>query len=226
MAVDEKRIITCEAVLFDLDGTLIDTIDDIGDAANRVLAKRGFPVHPVSSYYRFVGEGVRALFSRALPEEKRNEALIGACLAEFVEDYRHNYDVKSKPYAGIPEMLDALSTRGLRLAILSNKPDLLAKDCVTSLLPDWNFEAVFGERASVPRKPDPQGALEIAEKLAVPPSNFLYVGDTPIDMKTAVAAGMFSVGVSWGFRPVEELRESGARAIVHEPIRLLDLIPR
>ena len=117
-----------EAVLFDLDGTLIDTVDDIGDAANRVLSSRGFSIHPISTYYQFIGEGVKVLFTRALPQEKRNEDLINTCLKEFVEDYRRNYNVKSKPYDGIAEMLDALNERNLKLAILSNKPDSLTRD--------------------------------------------------------------------------------------------------
>ncbi|MBW1753474.1 MAG: HAD hydrolase-like protein, partial [Deltaproteobacteria bacterium] len=144
-----------EAVLFDLDGTLINTVDDIGDAANRVLSNRGFPIHPISTYYQFIGEGVKVLFTRALPQEKRNEDLINTCLKEFVEDYRHNYSVKSKPYDGIAEMLDALNERNLKRAILSNKPDPLTRDCVASLLSNWDFDVVFGQRTSVPRKPDP-----------------------------------------------------------------------
>jgi phosphoglycolate phosphatase len=213
-----------EAVLFDLDGTLIDTVDDIGDAANRVLSNRGFPMHPISTYYQFIGEGVKVLFTRALPQEKRNEDLINTCLKEFVEDYRRNYDVKSQPYDGISEMLNALNVRGLKLAILSNKPDPLTKDCVTSLLSNWDFDVVFGQRDSVPRKPNPQAALEIAEKLSISPSDFLYLGDTAIDMKTAVSAGMFPVGAAWGFRPLKELKENGARVIIGKPIQLLDLI--
>jgi len=213
-----------EAVLFDLDGTLLDTVDDIGDAANRVLSNRGFPIHPISTYYQFIGEGVKVLFTRALPKEERSEDLINTCLKEFVEDYRRNYDVKSKPYDGIPEMLNALSERNLKLAILSNKPDPLTKDCATSLLSNWDFGVVFGQRDSVPRKPNPQAALEIAEKLTISPSNFIYLGDTAIDMKTAVSAGMFPVGVAWGFRPVKELKENGARVIIDKPIQLLDLI--
>jgi phosphoglycolate phosphatase len=213
-----------EAVLFDLDGTLIDTVDDIGDAANRVLSNRGFPMHPISTYYQFIGEGVKILFTRALPQEKRNEDLINICLKEFVEDYRRNYDVKSQPYDGISEMLNALNVQGLKLAILSNKPDPLTQDCVTSLLSNWDFDVVFGQRDSVPRKPNPQAALEIAEKLSISPSDFLYLGDTAIDMKTAVSAGMFPVGAAWGFRPLKELKENGARVIIGKPIQLLDLI--
>ena len=213
-----------KAVLFDLDGTLIDTVDDIGDAANRVLSNRGFPMHPISTYYQFIGEGVKVLFTRALPQEKRNEDLINTCLKEFVEDYRRNYDVKSQLYDGISEMLNALNVRGLKLAILSNKPDPLTKDCVTSILSNWDFDVVFGQRDSVPRKPNPQAALEIAEKLSISPSDFLYLGDTAVDMKTAVSAGMFPVGAAWGFRPLKELKENGARVIIGKPIQLLDLI--
>lgn len=213
-----------QAVIFDLDGTLLDTVEDIGDAANRVLSGIGFPIHPISSYRQFIGEGVKVLFTRALPEGQRNEGLLVACLKEFIEVYSQNYNVKSKPYDGIPELLDALSTRGIKLAILSNKPDSLTQDCVTSLLPNWDFEVVLGQRASVPRKPDPQGALEIAEKLTILPANFLFLGDTPIDMNTALSAGMFSVGAAWGFRPVKELKENGARAVIDKPIELLDLI--
>ena len=213
-----------EAVLFDLDGTLIDTVDDIGDAANRVLSNRGFPMHPISTYYQFIGEGVKVLFTRALPQEKRNEDLINTCLKEFIEDYRRNYDVKSQPYDGISEMLNALNVRGLKLAILSNKPDPITKDCVTSLLSNWDFDVVFGQRDSVPRKPNPQAALKIAKKLSISPSDFLYLGDTAIDMKTAVSAGMFPVGAAWGFRPLKELKENGARVVIDKPIQLLDLI--
>jgi len=213
-----------EAVIFDLDGTLLDTVDDIGDAANRVLSNRGFPTHPISNYYQFIGEGVKVLFTRALPEEKRNEDFINACLKEFIEDYSCNYNVKSKPFDGIPELLDELGTMDLKLAILSNKPDPLTKNCVTSLLSNWDFKVVFGQRNSIPRKPDPQAALEIAEKLKISPPEFLYLGDTAIDMKTAVSAGMFPVGVAWGFRPVEELEENGALAIIDIPIQLLDLL--
>ncbi len=121
-------------------------------------------------------------------------------------------------------MLNALNMQGLKLAILSNKPDPLTKDCVTALLSNWNFGVVFGQRDSVPRKPNPQAALEIAKKLSISPSNFIYLGDTAIDMKTAVSAGMFPVGVAWGFRPVKELKENGACVIIDKPIQLLDLI--
>jgi phosphoglycolate phosphatase len=213
-----------KAVLFDLDGTLIDTVDDIGDAANRVLSNRGFPTHSISTYRLFIGEGVKMLFARALPEESRTQDLINACLKEFIEDYRYKYNVKTKLYDGIPELLDILKLRGLKLAILSNKPDLITKDCVAFFLSEWDFDVVLGQHDSIPRKPDPQGALELAQRLAIPPSNFIYLGDTGIDMKTAVSAGMFPVGVLWGFRSLKELKENGARVIIDEPMQLMDLM--
>ena len=213
-----------KAVLFDLDGTLIDTVDDIGDAANRVLSNRKFPTHSISTYRLFIGEGVRMLFTRALPEEDRNQDLITTCLKEFIEDYRYNYNVKTKLYDGVPELLDMLTQRGLKLAILSNKPHPITKDCVAFFLSQWDFNVVLGQHDSIPRKPDPKGALEVAQRLAILPSKFIYLGDTAIDMKTAVSAGMFPVGVLWGFRPLEELMKNGARIVIDEPMQLMDVI--
>jgi phosphoglycolate phosphatase len=213
-----------EAVLFDLDGTLIDTLEDIGDAVNRSLSKKSFPTHDLSTYRKFVGDGSRTLMERALPKEHRNDKNIDACLKEYVEDYSRNYNVKSKLYFGIPNLLDRLKAKGVKLAILSNKPDAMTKTCVNAFLSKWDFDVVFGERDSVPRKPNPQGALEIAKKMSIPPSNFLYLGDTATDMKTAVSAGMFPVGVLWGFRSSKELKENGACAIIDQPLAVLDLL--
>ena len=215
---------TYKAVLFDLDGTLLDTVDDIGDAANRVLLDKGFPIHSMSTYRLFIGEGVRILFTRALPEESRNPEIINACLKEFIEDYRCNYNVKTKPYPGVPELLEILKLRGLKLAILSNKPDPITKDCVDFYFSEWDFDVILGHHHAIPRKPDPQGAFEVSKRLSIPPSDFIYLGDTAIDMKTAVSAGMFPVGVLWGFRSLEELKENGARVVIDEPMQLMDII--
>ena len=213
-----------KAVCFDLDGTLLDTLEDLCDSVNRVLTSMGFAIHPPDAYRYFVGDGTVTLVRRALPEGKRDEKTIAACLEAFVEDYRRNWKVKTHPYQGVPEMLDALTMRGFKLSVLSNKPDYFTKLCVSELLPNWSFDEVFGQRDGIARKPDPAGALEIAERLNVPPENFLYLGDTSIDMKTAAAAGMFGVGVLWGFRTEEELRQSGAQAIIERPQDLLKLL--
>ena len=209
-----------EAVIFDLDGTLIDTLDDIADAVNRVLSKNNFPTHENSVYRKFVGDGSRVLIERALPEKYRNDEIIDACHKEYIDNYSQNYHVKSELYSGISHLLDALTENGLRLAVLSNKPDALTKNCVKTFLSTWVFDVVFGQRDSIPRKPNPQGALETAKIMSIPPSHFLYLGDTAIDMKTAVSAGMFPVGVLWGFRPLAELEENGACAVIEDPATL------
>lgn len=213
-----------QAVLFDVDGTLLDTLADLGNAMNRVLAARGFPTHPLDAYRYFVGEGARLLVTRTLPENRRDAATIDACLAAFQADYDQNWRVETKPYPGVTDLLDALTARGLKLAVLSNKPHKFTQRCVRELLPRWTFDPVFGLRETVPRKPDPAGAFEIAAHLNIPPANFLYLGDTATDMQTARAAGMFPVGALWGFRPAQELEESGAQALIKEPEELLGLL--
>ncbi len=213
-----------KAVLFDLDGTLLDTLEDMGDAMNQVLAKNGFPTHPLDTYRYFIGDGATALVTRALPEEKRNDDCIRACLETFGEEYGRNWKVKTKAYEGVAEMLNELAARRLKMAVLSNKPDGFAKRDVSELLPNWTFDIVFGKRKGVPLKPHPAGALEVAKCLNVSPGHFLYLGDSAVDMKTAVAAGMVPVGVLWGFRPEQELREGGAHVCIKRPQEILNLL--
>jgi len=213
-----------KAVIFDLDGTLLDTLEDIADAANHVLARRGFPTHDTDAYRYFVGEGVNILFARVLPEEKQNEDVVAQCVKAFREVYGHYWNVRTRPYAGVPEMLDGLTARGLKMAVLSNKPDDFAKKCVAELLSRWRFEVVFGFHNGIPRKPHPEGALQIGELLDTEPEHILYLGDTDVDMKTATAAGMFPVGALWGFRSVEELRNSGAKEVIALPQDILRLL--
>jgi phosphoglycolate phosphatase len=213
-----------KAVLFDLDGTLLDTLSDIGAAVNRILAGKGFPAHELDVYRYFVGDGSAMLINRALPKEKRTDDIIRTCLAAYLEDYGRNWNVMTKPYEGIPEMLDALNDRGVKMAILSNKNHELTKRCVTELLSNWNFEVVIGQRNGVPPKPDPAGALEVAKRLNLPPADFLYMGDSGVDMKTAVASGMFPVGVLWGFRSMGELRDNGSLALIDRPSEILGLL--
>lgn len=213
-----------KAILFDLDGTLLDTLEDLGNAANCVLAEKGFPTHTLDTYRYFVGDGVTMLMNRALPEDNRNDDTIRACVRTFREEYGRNWNVKTRPYDGVAEMLDALTANGLKMAVLSNKPDEFTKQCVAEFLPDWTFDMVLGQNNSVPLKPDPSGAKEIAKCLNISPSNFIYLGDTAIDMKTAVAAGMFPVGALWGFRTGKELLENGALVLVERPPELLNLL--
>lgn len=213
-----------KAIIFDLDGTLIDSLEDLCNAANRVLKKNNFPTHKMEKYRYFVGEGVVALITRALPDEIKNEDIINSCVGEFREEYRKSWNIKTKPYEGIAEMLDLITLRGLKMAVLSNKPDYFTKKCVAAFLPNWKFDRIIGQRDDVPKKPDPAGAKEIAEYLAVSPSEIIYVGDTPIDMETAIAAGMLPVGVLWGFRPEDELKKSGAHIVIQKPEEIIEVI--
>ena len=213
-----------KAVLFDLDGTLLDSIEDMGDSLNRVLVQNGFPTHDRDAYCRFVGDGATNLINRALPEGKRTESIISSCLKSFLVDYDKNWNVKTRLYDGIPELLDTLTSRGLKISVLSNKPHRYTLKCMDGFLSDWEFDVVFGQRDEVPRKPDPAGALEIAEQLNIIPSDFLYLGDTETDLKTSFAAGMFPVGVLWGFRSAGELRENGAKVLINGPLEVLELL--
>ena len=213
-----------KAVVFDLDGTLLDTLDDLCNSVNRVLESKGFPVHSLDAYRYYVGDGAATLFRRVLPEGHRDEQMIQQCLLDFREDYGRNWSVKTKPYPGIDTLLDALTAQGVQMSVLSNKPHETTMKCIEGILPGWKFEPVFGQREGVPRKPDPSGAREIARMLGLKPADFLYLGDTGTDMQTATAAGMFPVGALWGFRTKEELIEHGARALVHRPDELLDIL--
>ena len=213
-----------KTIVFDLDGTLLDTLDDLADSMNSVLAGNGYPTHEVEAYKYFVGNGLRNLVYRTFPENRRDDRNVDRGLANLRDEYSRRWDNKTKPYKRIPEILIALKERNLKMAVLSNKADDFTNLMVKKLLPGGKFDMVFGERPGVPKKPAPQGALEIARALEVKPSECLYLGDTGIDMKTAVSAGMYPMGVLWGFRKAEELVENGARILIAEPSVVLDLL--
>lgn len=212
------------AVVFDLDGTLLDSLEDIANASNAVLEEIGRRPHPVEDYRAFVGSGVAVLFERALAAEAPDRALIERCSRLFAAEYAKTWNVHTHPFAGVPELLDALADRGLPMGVLSNKPHDFACKCVEELLSNWTFGAVYGQREGVPKKPDPTAALQTAAELGVPPAECLYLGDSPVDMQTALAAGMFPVGAAWGFRSVEQLTEAGAARIARVPGEVLELL--
>ena len=220
----EEYHMLCKSVIFDLDGTLLDTLEDLGTSLNQVLNRAGYPSHTMDAYREFVGEGAEKLVFRALPEEERHDGVIRSCLQAFKEEYANRWNVKTKPYTGIAQLLNELTSRKIKLAVLSNKPHRYTKMCVSNLLSDWTFDVVLGQRESVPRKPDPAGALEATSSLGAQPKECLFVGDTGIDMHTAAAAGIFSVGVLWGFRSEDELLEHGANALISQPLELLTLL--
>jgi phosphoglycolate phosphatase len=209
------------AVLFDLDGTLLDTLEDIADSANAVLAPLGLPTHPLAAYKLFVGEGVRRLFERALPQDQRDAAIVALCAENFNDEYGRRWNANSRPYDGILPLLVQLTAKRLPLAILSNKPQAFTEQCVNHFFPSGTFTIVLGQRAGIPPKPDPAGAIEIARGLSLPPGTIAYLGDSNIDMQTAVRAGMHPIGAAWGFRSREELLASGAAAVIEGPAELL-----
>jgi phosphoglycolate phosphatase len=214
-----------QAVIFDLDGTLLDTLQDLADSMNVALSHFGFPVHELEKYRHFVGDGMENLVRRAVPDTAKNDPrLISRCLEMMRKTYELNWRVRTRPYPGVPELLDALSGRGLKMAVLSNKPDDSTRKVVDGLLGAWRFEAVVGARPRVPLKPDPSSALEIANRLKLGPARFVYLGDTATDMKTANAAGMFAVGALWGFRDAAELIAGGAAKLIEKPAELLELL--
>jgi phosphoglycolate phosphatase len=213
------------AIILDLDGTLLDTLEDLADSMNGTLSHFGFPVHALEKYKYFVGNGIEKLVKRSLPGSAKNDPqVISQCLEMMRQSYERNWNVKSRPYPGIPELLDALSVRGLNMAVLSNKPHDFTLKIIEKLLPAWRFDPIMGECPPIPRKPDPSSALAIANRLGVEPAGFLFLGDTATDMKTANAAGMFAVGALWGFRSAEELIASGAGKLIAKPAELLELL--
>jgi phosphoglycolate phosphatase len=211
------------AVLFDLDGTLLDTLEDLAASMNRVLAAHGWPPRRLDEYRYFVGRGVEELVRSAVPPETEPGAIDGL-VAEMAREYRQGWALRTRPYPQIPELLDALSAGGLKLAVLSNKLEECTLRMVAHFLSRWRFAAVVGASARFPRKPDPAAALAIAAQLDLRPEEFLYLGDTSIDVCTALAAGMHPVGVLWGFRGADELRGAGARHLIGRPLDLLPLL--
>lgn len=212
-----------EAVIFDLDGTLINSLHDIADAMNRVLSANGFPTHPYASYRTFVGKGLKNLTEMALPATITDEAIIKNVHFDLLTDYRHHFAEKTVLYPGIAEMLDALTEKKMGIAILSNKADVITQRIANKLLSRWPFELIVGTGDAIPRKPDPAGAYLCASALRVKPEKCVYMGDTGIDMETATRTGMFPVGVTWGFRSREELESHGASLIIDHPSDLLSL---
>jgi phosphoglycolate phosphatase len=210
-----------DAVIFDLDGTLADTLDDLADAMNRVLAARGLASHTPASYKLMIGHGLRNLVHEALPPERRSAEAVAACLDEMMASYSEHCLEKTRLYEGVPELLEELRGQAVALAVLSNKADELTRRIVAALCEPGTFALVAGARPGVPLKPDPAAALLVAAALGVAPDRIAYVGDSGVDMRTASAAGMIAVGVSWGFRTSGELIEGGALVVLDHPRELL-----
>lgn len=211
-------------VIFDLDGTLLETVGDLAASCNAVLRRHGLPEHDYAAYRRFVGNGVRKLCERALPEELRSEERIDRVRDEFVAYYTAHIDCHSYAYEGIFDLLKELAARKVKIAVVSNKFQQGTELLVRKFFPEIPFVAVFGNRPEVPLKPDPAADLEVLRLAGVSASETLHIGDTASDIRAARAAGLGAVGVSWGFRSREELLEAGAEVVIDHPRELLDLL--
>ncbi len=215
---------TFNAVIFDLDGTLLDTLQDLVNTLNAVLARHNYPTHTLDECRFLVGHGMRELVRKALPEQSGSEEAIDLLLKEMMAVYADNWNVNSRPYPGIATLLDAIAGQRMKMAILSNKADHFTRLCAETLLAPWNFDVVMGHHSGIAHKPDPEGALLVAAMLGEDPSAILYVGDSGIDMLTAARAGMYPLGVLWGFRPESELLEFGAKTLVSRPEEIIGML--
>lgn len=210
------------AVIFDLDGTLLNTLGDLRAATNHALEVRGLPPHSMEEIRQFIGNGIRLLICRAMPEGTP-EAEIDAALDDFKAYYAAHIHDRTVPYDGIPQLLTALRKRGIKVAVLSNKIDSASQQLIEYFFPE-KTDVVFGEHVGVPRKPDPTSCRMVMQQLGVQPEQVLYVGDSGTDMQTAKNAGLYAVGVTWGFRSKEVLLEYGADILVHRPEQILQIL--
>ena len=212
------------AVIFDLDGTLIDSLMDIADAMNRTLTFFNYPTFNYSEYKYLVGNGLRSLVYKCLPIDRRDDKNTNEVLTVMMKEYKKSYADKTILYAGVPTLLDALTNKKIKLSVLSNKADSLTQMLADKLLAKWKFEVILGATDQFSRKPSPEAALFIAEQVKILPKNTLYIGDTNVDMQTANAAGMYAVGVTWGFRERKELEDNGAKQIIDHPMDLMKYV--
>lgn len=208
-------------IIFDLDGTLLNSLEDLAMSCNRTLEHFGYPVHPLDAYRKFVGNGIKKLVERAFPV---GYTRLDEALEFFMKDYAEHCTDASVLYEGIKELLHKLEQENVLIGICTNKKQELTDKIIEHFLGDVSLVSVLGDRFDGFHKPHPQGPLKIADEMGIDASAILFVGDSDVDMITASHAGMKAVGVSWGFRDQEELIASGADVIVHEPFEILDLL--
>lgn len=211
-----------KAAIFDMDGTLVDTLADLHQSVNEMLAHYNLPLRTIDEVRQFVGNGARKLMIRGLPADKAD--LVDEALDYYDGCYARNCTNKAKPYAGIMELLTALEEKKIPLGICTNKQHFAAVDIAEKVLAPIKFCAVVGDKPGQPRKPDPTSALGIAKKISVAAEDVAYFGDTSVDVQTAINAGFLPIGVTWGFRSRTELVESGAKIIIDNPLEIFELI--
>ena len=211
--------------IFDLDGTLLDTLEDISDAMNSVLKRMKLPLHTSKEYLKYIGDGLESFVKQSLPKEyQSDESLLNEAVQGLKTEYSKTWHIKTKPFEGIMEMLDELKKRDIKMAVLSNKLDRFTKEMVEYYFENKYFNIVLGSREGIPRKPNPHSIFEILNEFNEKPENALYIGDSKYDMKAAVNANMKGIGVLWGFGTREEMEENKAYALISKPIELLNFL--
>lgn len=208
-------------IIFDLDGTLLNTLEDLADSANYILQQHHYPTHPVEAYRYFVGNGIPKLIERILPEDKKRGSEYDLCLKEFLEYYQKHMADKTHPYKGITEVLEHFQSRGIKLAVATNKVHTAVAPLMSDYFPTIRFDVMMGQRSGVPVKPDPQIVYDIMKEAGCGAQDTFYAGDTAVDVQTAHNAGLRVIGLLWGYRPRKELEEAGADFIIETPKDLL-----
>lgn len=211
-------------VIFDLDGTLLNTIDDLAISTNYALRQFGFPEHAFTEYPYFVGNGITKLIERALPPDRHDETTVNRLKQEFVKYYQQHKTDLTRPYRGIPSVLEVLNEKGILMAVASNKYHQGTDELIRHYFGSSLFKVIAGQKDGIPPKPDPAVIHFILSKTGISPADALYVGDSGVDMQTAAHSGVTSVGVTWGFRPRRELEENGANHIAERPYDILNFI--
>lgn len=212
-----------KAIIFDLDGTLIDSLTDIALCANEVLKEFNLPTHEIEDYKKFVGGGALFLMKNCSPNNTSEEEIY-KLFEKFKEIYDSAIYSNTKPYNGVYELLDELTKQEFKIGILSNKPHEFTLKYVQKFFHKYNLQEIHGQKENIPKKPNPTGAINIANEFNISCEDTLFVGDSDVDMQTATNANMIAVGVEWGFRTVEELKENGANHIVRTPLEILHLL--
>lgn len=211
-------------VIFDLDGTLLNTIDDLGFASNHALAEAGMPTHHISAYPHFVGNGITKLIERVVPSDRCNPETVARLRESFVKYYDVHMADHTRPYPGIPELLESLTERGIGVAVTSNKYQSATEKLILTFFPDIPWVAIAGQKEGVPVKPDPSIVFGVLAEHPMPKAEVLYTGDSGVDMETARRAGVESVAVTWGFCSLRDLAKTYPDHIIDSPSQLLDFV--
>ncbi len=224
MFVNGREIFMIKLCIFDLDGTLVNSLDDLADACNYALLTKGFPVHENSRYNHFVGNGIPVLMERIVPNDKKTPEILKEIRLIFDERYKNHCLCKTKPYEGISDLIKKLKNLEIKLAILSNKADSFAKYICDSIFTGKEFEIIMGQRDDIPKKPEPDAVYAISKELNVALDEIVLIGDSNVDVITAKNSGIYSIGACWGFRGEEELKKAGADFLAHSPEDCLNII--